>query len=86
MLYNLNTVVVTNKRIIENKQEGFFKHTINELEIDKIQDMTVKVFGVLAEFLCFGNIEIQSAGVQAKFFFNTLPYPEKIKETIMGLK
>jgi membrane protein YdbS with pleckstrin-like domain len=84
MIYFLNTLIVTNKRIIENKQKGFFKHTVNELEIDKIQDISVKVFGPLAEFLGFGNIEVQSAGAQAKFFFNQMPDPEKIKEIIRG--
>jgi len=86
MIYLLNTVMVTDKRVIENKQEGFFRHTSNEVELDKIQDITVKVFGPFAEFLDFGDIEIQSAGAQPKFYFKQLPHPQKIKEAIMGLK
>ena len=86
MIYSLNIVIVTNKRVIENKQDGLFKHTVNELELNKIQDMSVKVFGPLAEFLDFGNIEIQSAGAKNKFFFNQLPRPKKIKNIIARLK
>jgi len=86
MIYSLNVVMVTNKRVIENKQEGLFKHTVNELELNKIQDMSVKVFGPLAEFLDFGNIEIQSAGAKNKFIFNQLPHPKKIKNTVARLK
>ncbi len=86
MIYALNTVLVTNKRVIENKQEGLFKHRINELELDKVQDISIKVFGLLAELLSFGNLEIQSAGAKVKFSFTQLPHPQKIKNTIMKLK
>lgn len=86
MLYALNTLIITNKRIIENKQLGFFKHAVNELELDKVQDVSIKIFGILPEFLRFGNVEIQSAGAIPKFSFNQFPHPEKIKKIIMGLK
>lgn len=82
MIYLLNTLIITDKRIIENKQQGLFKHTVNELEIEKIQDISVKVFGPVAEFLGFGNIEVQSAGAKAKFYFNRMPRPEEIKKII----
>lgn len=86
MLYSLNTVIVTNKRVVGNKQTGFFEHTVNELELSKIQDISIKVFGPLAEFLRFGDIEIQSAGAIPKFYFTQLPEPEKLKNTILSSK
>jgi membrane protein YdbS with pleckstrin-like domain len=86
MLYSLNTVIVTNKRVVENKQAGFFRHTVNELELSKIQDISTKVFGPLAEFLGFGDIEIQSAGTKNKFYFSQLPNPETIKNIILSSK
>ena len=58
MLYFLNTVIVTNQRIIENKQEGFFEYRTNEMELTKIQDISIKISGSLATFLDFGDIEI----------------------------
>ncbi len=86
MIYFLNTVIVTNKRVIQNKQEGFFHHTSNELELNKIQDISVKILGPLATFLDFGDVEIQSAGAKPKFYLDRLPHPKKIKEVIMKLK
>lgn len=82
MIYLLNTLLITNKRIIENTQAGLFRHTINELSTDKIQDISVQTFGPLAALLGYGNIEIQTAGTQAKFRFTFLPDPQKIKQTI----
>ena len=82
MLYFLNTVIVTNQRVIENKQNGFFNYRANEMELSKIQDISIKISGSLATFFDFGDIEIQSAGAKAKFYFDTVPHPEKIREMI----
>ncbi|MFA4880276.1 MAG: PH domain-containing protein [Candidatus Doudnabacteria bacterium] len=86
MIYTLNTVIVTNKRVIENEQKGFFKYNLNELKLYNIQDISIKMFGILATFLNYGDIEIESAGAeQDKFYFNALPHPQKIKKVIMDL-
>lgn len=84
MLYMLNTLIVTEKRVIKKSQTGFFKYTLNELELDKIQDITVKIFGIDATFFGYGDLEIQTAGSINKFNFEKLPDPERIKRTIMG--
>ena len=86
MIYMLNTLIVTNKRIIENQQLGFFKHTISEVALSRIQDITVSVFGMVAEFLKFGDLEIQTAGEEEKFLFHQLPNPQAIKDAIMAAK
>ena len=82
MIYSLNTIVVTNKRVMDNQQKGLFQYALNELEREKIQDITVKINGMFASFLNYGDIEIQSAGTQNKFYFKKLPDPQKIKEII----
>lgn len=82
MIYSLNTVIVTNKRVLDNQQKGFFNYVLNEVERSKIQDISVKIKGVFASILNYGDIEIQSAGTQNKFYFHTLPHPQKIKEII----
>ena len=86
MIYALNTIVITNKRVIKNEQTGFFRYASAELDIAKIQDVSVKVHGVWAAIFHFGDLEIQSAGTQNKFLFDRLPNPEKIKQTIADLQ
>ena len=56
------------------------------MELDKIQDISVKITGPLATFLKYGNLEIQTAGAIPKFYFNQFPEPEEIKKIIMDLK
>jgi len=86
MIYALNTVIVTNKRVIENEQKGFFKYNLNELKLYNIQDISIKVYGIFAAILNYGDIEIETAGAeQDKFYFNALPRPRTIKTTIMNM-
>lgn len=85
MLYILTVTVVTNKRLIRIDQKAFFLYERNETELNKIQDISVKIQGIFAAFLNFGDVEVQTAGTIVKFTFPQLPSPEKIKEIIMGL-
>jgi len=82
MIYYLNTLIITDKRIVENKQLGFFNNIVNEIKLDKVQDVSVKIQGPLATFLKYGDIEVQSAGAVSKFFFRQFPDPKKIKQII----
>lgn len=86
MIYTLNTIVITDKRVIKNEQSGFFKYSSAGLEVAKIQDVSVRVQGVLAAVFHFGDLEIQTAGSQNKFYFDRMPDPEKIKTVIMNLQ
>lgn len=83
MIYLLNTVIITNKRVIKREQIGFFRYSHSETEINKIQDISVKIKGPLATLLNWGDLEIQTAGSLNKFNFRTLPSPEKIKKIIL---
>jgi len=83
-LFVLNTLVVTNLRVIENQQKGFFDYAANEFSRDKVQDATVKIRGLFGHLLNYGDVEVQTAGTQPKFYFWTYPDPEKIKEAIVS--
>ncbi len=85
MLYILTVTVLTNKRLIRIETKSFFMYERNEMELNKIQDVSVKIKGIFAAFLNFGDLEVQTAGTIVKFTFPQLPNPQRIKETIMGL-
>lgn len=86
MIFSLNTIVITNQRIIDNQQKGLFQHQLNEMKLDKIQDATVKIKGVFANVLNYGDLQVQSAGSQNEFYFTCIPNPEAIKKTITDLR
>jgi hypothetical protein len=54
--------VVTNLRIIDIEQHGFFNRSVTTIPIEHIQDATVDVEGIFNTFLDIGTIKIESAG------------------------
>jgi uncharacterized membrane protein YdbT with pleckstrin-like domain len=82
-MYALNTVIITNKRVIDNDQLGFFDRKVSELHMHRIQDVAVHTQGVIETFLDFGTITVQTAAVDKQFVFPQIPNPEAVKDTIM---
>lgn len=83
--YYLDVLIVTDKRLIDIEQKGFFKRDVATLRLDKIQDIRVNVSGVLATFLDFGEISIQTAGESKEFIMRYVPEPSKVKGVIYDL-
>ena len=83
--YYLDVLIVTNKRLIDIEQKGFFKRDIATLRLDKIQDIRVKISGILATFLDFGEIQIQTAGESEEFVMRYVPKPNEVKAIIYDL-
>lgn len=82
-MYLLDIWIVTDHRIIDSEQHGFFRRTTAELHLSKIQDISVSVQGVIPTFLDYGDLEVQTAGTSEKFFFKQIPHPNKVKDAIM---
>jgi hypothetical protein len=82
-MYFLDTWVVTDHRVIDSRQHGFFKRNVSELNLAKIQDISVEVKGLIPTFLDYGNLEIQTAGAEEKFLFEQIPHPMMVKDIIM---
>ena len=78
--------IITNKRIINIEQKGLFSREISELELDKIQDVSADIIGIIPTFLGYGDIYIQTAGETEKFIFKNIPDPYGVKDLIMGLE
>lgn len=83
--FYLDTWIVTDHRILEIHQLGLFKRDISELRLSKIQDVNVKVKGILPTFLNYGEVIIQTAGVIPEFKFEQVPRPQQVKDEILRL-
>lgn len=81
--YYLDVWVLTNQRIVSTEQKGLFNRMISELNIIKIEDVTSDVKGFFATFLDYGEVRIQTAGAQERFFFKQIPHPRQVAEMIM---
>ena len=84
-MYTLDNWVVTTKRVIDSVQNGFFNRKVAELHLEKIQDVSYRITGLLPTFFNYGVVEIQTAAKDQKFLFEDVPDPQRIKDIIMEL-
>lgn len=82
-MYLLTTWILTDHRIIANIQTGLFRRNHVEIDISRIQDVSVSVEGLYETFLDYGNIEVQTAGAEKKFLLKNVPHPSYYKDKIM---
>jgi len=81
--YYLDVWFITNKRIVDIEQKGFFRREISTFRMERIQDVTVEVSGIIQTLLDIGNIHVQTAGESQEFIIKGIGHPKKIKEIIM---
>lgn len=83
--YYLDVWVVTTDRIINIEQKNLFYRTISEKTLDRMQDITSEVKGILPTFLNYGTVYIQTAGTMERFVFKDVPRAAEITEQIQKI-
>ncbi|HLM83870.1 MAG TPA: PH domain-containing protein [Candidatus Bathyarchaeia archaeon] len=84
--FYLDAWIVTNERIVNIDQKGFFNRDISELKLTKIQDVTSEIIGVIPTVLGYGNIYVQTAAEVERFTFHQIPNPNEVKNIIVQLQ
>jgi len=80
--YFLDTLVITDTRLIAIEQKGLFAREVSSFRLDRIQDVTIEVEGLIATLLDFGVIHIQTAGEAREFLATYIPQPERVREAV----
>jgi len=83
--YYLDVWIVTNRRIIDIQQKGFFARVVAEQKLFRVQDVTSEVKGILPSIFKYGNVYIQTAGEVERFFFQEVPEPDQVRQKIISL-
>jgi len=84
--YYFDVWIVTNERVINIEQKGLFTRVVSELELEKIQDVTTDVRGIIPTFLNYGHLLIQTAAEKERFVFRNVPDPYAVKDLVMKLQ
>jgi hypothetical protein len=85
IMYYLNMQIVTSERIVDITQRSLVHHTISELHLTNIEDVTAEVKGIFETFLDFGNVYVQTAGETERFVFDRVPNPAAVEKMILDL-
>ncbi|PIR98717.1 MAG: hypothetical protein COT88_00025 [Candidatus Colwellbacteria bacterium CG10_big_fil_rev_8_21_14_0_10_41_28] len=81
--YYLDVWIVTNRRVIDIEQFSLFSREVSEFRLDRVQDITIEVKGLLATLLKFGDLYLQTAGMSREFKIAKIPNPYEAKDFIM---
>lgn len=81
--YYLDVWIITNKRIFDIDQRGFFNREISVCRIEQLQDVSITVDGVMATFFKYGTIHIHTAGESHDFVIRDAADPMNVKNIIM---
>lgn len=80
--YYLDVWIITTERIIDIEQKSLFNREISEFRIQNVQDVTIDIPGMLATFLKYGNMTIQTAG-ERSFTIHDVPNLYEAKNLIL---
>ncbi|MFA6306723.1 MAG: PH domain-containing protein [Patescibacteria group bacterium] len=83
--YYLDIWIITDQRIIDVRQEGFFSRTVAELKLFQVQDVTSELKGFFQFIFRFGDVHVQTAGEVQRFAFRQIDNPEEIRNIIIKL-
>jgi len=80
--YYLDVWIVTNQKILDIEQVGLFSREVSILHLERIQDITTEVNGIVKTLVKFGDLHVQTAGQQREFIIHDVPNPDVIAKRV----
>ena len=69
--------VLTNYRVIDVQQHGFFDRKYSEANLSNIQDVSQEISGVFPTMLNYGDVLVQTAGANVKISITDVGNPQE---------
>lgn len=77
--------IVTDRRIIDVNQNRLFSRDLAELNLEDVEDVSIKISGTLPTIFNYGDVTIQTAGEHTNFHFLHVPRPREIAAIVSDL-
>ncbi len=81
--FYLDLWIISDKRVIDMEQKGFFHREVTSFTYDQIQDITVETRGLIETLLKFGTLHIQTAGHLRDIKIRDAYNPEEARSLIL---
>lgn len=78
--------ILTNQRVVDINQSGFFDRLVSEINYRDIQDVAYRIKGVSQTFFHYGTIQIQTKVGAVKLELNNIKKPEEAQTLILRLR
>lgn len=86
LTWYFNVYLVTDERIIDIDFYNLIYKEISDANLDKIQDATLKMGGVVRVLFNYGDVLIQTASEVPNFEFMAVPYPDRVVKILQELR
>jgi hypothetical protein len=84
-LYKKNRFILTNERIIDCEQAGFFEKFVNEIYLNKVVEAKAMVKGLGASIFRYGNLKLVLDGELGPIEFYKISDPVSLQNKINAL-
>ena len=85
--YYYDMWIITNIRIIDIDQQGFFKRDVATLvSLNHIEDIKTQLKGIIGNLLGFGELQVQTAAAQREFVMEDIANPDRVEKVISRLR
>jgi uncharacterized membrane protein YdbT with pleckstrin-like domain len=81
--YCLTVWVITNTRIVDIRQYGFFSRKVSSFLLSRVQDVTTDVEGFIPTIFGFGTLNVETAGREEVFQMQGIKEPTELRDLIM---
>lgn len=68
-IYRANELIITNESLLQILQQGIFDRKVSQLNLSKVQDVTVDQEGILSTLLGYGTLNVETAGEASNYRF-----------------
>lgn len=86
LMWFFNVCIATDERIFDVDFFNLIYREINEANIDQIQDITVRMSGVIRTIFNYGDVLIQTAGEVPRIEFQSVPNPDRVAKILRELR
>ena len=84
-IWRKNGIYITNQRLVNNEQKGFFTKTVTELLYQDIHEIRYHQKGLAASVSRYGTLIIKTLS-DHEIVFNNIPDPEEMVELINKIR
>ncbi len=84
-IWRMDALIITDQRVVENEQRGFFSKTVTELLYRDILEISYTKEGMVASLYNYGDIKIRTAS-ENELVFEKIPGPAEVVEVINRIR
>lgn len=82
-IWYANVCILTNQRLVDIDQRGFFQKTVSDIDLEKILDISYSVKGISQTIFQIGTIKVQASG--ANLILKNIKDPGKVNQLLVDL-